>query len=70
MSGDAVWHGLGQNVHTGEFSGKATPAGNRGHYVEGECTIDFALIGNFLVLNDNSQCGGVNVRFWGIWRRQ
>jgi hypothetical protein len=70
MSGDAVWHGLGQNVHTGEFSGTATPEGNRVHYVEGECTIDFALVGNFLVLNDNSQCGGVNVRFWGIWRRQ
>lgn len=70
LSGDAVWHGLGQNVHTGEFSGKAAPQGNRIHYVEGPCTIDFALIGKYLVLNDNSGCGGMNVRFWGIWRRR
>ena len=28
-----------------------------------------ALIGKYLLANDNNMCGGANVRFWGVWRR-
>ena len=28
-----------------------------------------ALIGKYILANDNNMCGGMNVRFWGIWKR-
>jgi hypothetical protein len=72
LAGEAYWHGLGDNVHTGEFAGEARPAGNLLHFADGpadSCTIDLALIGKFILANDNNSCGGMNVRFWGIWKR-
>ena len=72
LQGEATWHGAGGVVHTGDFSGEAAPTGNRLHFVEDgadSCTVDLALIGEYLVANDNAMCGGMNVRFWGIWKR-
>ncbi len=72
LEGEATWRGARGVVHTGDFAGEAAPAGNRLHFVEDgadSCTIDLALIGNYLVANDNAMCGGMNVRFWGIWKR-
>jgi len=73
LDGEAYWRGVGRdNVHEGAIAGEATPSGNHLHYEEGSaeaCNIDLALIGNYLLANDNNKCGGMNVRFWGIWRR-
>ncbi|HEX5227354.1 MAG TPA: hypothetical protein VFW44_06570 [Bryobacteraceae bacterium] len=69
IEGEAYWFGSQHVQHTGEISGEATAAGNRLHYEDGVCNVDFALIGKYLLANDNNMCGGVNVRFWGVWKR-
>jgi len=72
LDGEAYWRGGRDNVHEGSISGEVTPAGNHAHYEEGSaesCTVDLALIGDYLLANDNNKCGGLNVRFWGVWRR-
>jgi len=73
LAGDAEWHGVGDVVHTGNFEGEAVPEGNHLHFVEGgagSCTVDLTLIGKYLVASDNDGCGGMNVRFWGVWKRR
>ena len=72
LDGEAYWRGGRDNVHEGAIAGEATPQGNRLHYEEGSaesCNIDLALIGKYLLASDNNKCGGMNVRFWGVWRR-
>jgi hypothetical protein len=72
LAGDAVWQGGAGVAHTGDFEGDAVPAGNHLHFVEDgpdSCTVDLTLIGKYLVADDNQMCGGMNVRFWGIWKR-
>jgi len=69
LSGEAYWHGRGDNVHTGEFSGEAATARNKLHVEDDICKIDLALIGKYILANDNNMCGGMNVRFWGVWKR-
>ena len=72
LEGSAVWHGIKGVVHTGEFAGEASPDGNHLLFVEAgadSCTVDLTLIGKYIVADDNDQCGGANVRFWGIWKR-
>ena len=68
LEGEAYWHGRGDNVHSGAFSGEATPTGNHLHVEDDSCKLDLALIGKYLLANDNNMCGGVNVRFWGVWK--
>jgi hypothetical protein len=72
LDGVAQWHGLGDVVHLGNFAGEVSPNGNHVHFVEsfaGSCTVDLTLIGKYLVVDDNSACGGMNVRFSGLWKR-
>jgi hypothetical protein len=72
LAGEAEWHGNGDVVHTGDFEGDAAPEGNRLHFVAAgadSCTVHLTLIGKYLLANDNDRCGGLNVRFWGIWKR-
>jgi hypothetical protein len=68
LEGEAYWHGIGDNVHSGEFASAATPAGNHLHVEDDACHIDLAVIGRYLLANDNDNCGGLNVRFWGVWK--
>ena len=70
LEGEAYWHGFGDNVHSGEFSAEATPASNHMHVEDDSCHIDLALIGKYILANDNNSCGGANVRFWGVWKRR
>jgi hypothetical protein len=73
LTGEAEWRGAGDVVHTGNFEGDAAPAGNHLHFVEAgadSCTVDLTLIGRYLVADDNERCGGMNVRFWGVWKRR
>lgn len=73
LDGEATWHGSAGNVHVGDINGEAAPTGNRMHYQDGtdqdSCIVDFTLLGKYLMLNDNANCGGMNVRFWGLWKR-
>ena len=70
LTGEAYWHGFGDNVHSGEFAGEAGPVGNHLHLEDDSCKIDLALIGKYLLANDNNMCGGMNVRFWSVWKRR
>lgn len=74
LEGKAYWHGQGDVTHDGRFIGQAEPDGNHLHYGEGRpsawgCVVDLTLFGDFIVADDNQRCGGMNVRFWGIWKR-
>ena len=77
-SGNAYWPKKGlETSQDGEFTGEAVPVAN--HLVlatdadyggnEEPCKLNMNLVGNFLVVTDNSNCGGRNVRFDGIYKR-
>jgi hypothetical protein len=70
LSGKAAWHGLGDIVHYGQFTGEAAPRGSHLHFMDGGCTVDLTLIGKYVVATDNQMCGGANVRFLGIMIRK
>ena len=61
----------GPNI--GELSGSATPVGNRVIFSTGsgefDCTAKLDLVGDALIVSDNENCGGHNVRFDGVYRR-
>jgi hypothetical protein len=69
VKGDAIWRGLGDNVHEGSVEGSARSQGNELTLVDGECRVSLRLVGDYIVASDNSQCGGANVRFDGVYRR-
>lgn len=73
VTGDAVWKGLGDNVHVGELDGRFEPAGNVLEYKDGDdefdCKATMRLIGDYLVVGDNLHCGGANVSFSGVYRK-
>ena len=69
VKGDAIWRGLGDNVHVGSVEGSAQPQGSELILVEEECRVSLRLVGDYIVASDNSQCGGANVRFDGVYRR-
>lgn len=73
VGGDAIWKGLGDNVHVGELDGRYEPAGNLIEYSDGEdqydCKATIRLIGIYLVVADNMHCGGANVSFSGVYRK-
>jgi hypothetical protein len=58
--------------HDGEMGGTARPSGASVVFEDGEtgCRVKLHLIAPFLVATDNGQCGGVNVRFDGVYRRK
>jgi hypothetical protein len=79
VEGAAIWGShdpervANGGVHTGDFSGTLAPQGALMRYPGGEgdlCRIEMRLIGTYLVAEDNGECGGVNVRFTGIYRRR
>ena len=73
VSGDATWQGVNPgNVHVGELSGQGTPAGNvlkLGEDPE-DCQATLRLVGTYLLVSDNKQCGGLNVTFDGVYRKK
>lgn len=68
-AGSAVWHGFGDNVHEGSFEADAKPSNNSVAFAEEDCRLQARLVGPYLVVSDNAQCGGMNVRFDGVYRR-
>jgi hypothetical protein len=69
VTGDAIWRGLGDNVHVGSVAAGSLPQGNELILVEEECRVTLKLVGDYIVASDNSECGGVNVRFNGVYRK-
>lgn len=74
VDGSAVWLGAvlasgDQVIHDGEISGPLTVFGNRARFDDGVCTVDFTLLGDYLLADDNRRCGGMNVSFVGVYTR-
>jgi hypothetical protein len=70
VSGQAYWHGVGDNVHVGEVAGEVAPAGNALTLEDDTCRVTAHLVGPYLIVRDNKQCGGVNVTFDGVYRKK
>jgi hypothetical protein len=75
ITGRAYWYGIKNNIHVGQIEADAQLYGLYLHAVEGDdiysCVLD--LIANpdthTITATDNSNCGGMNVRFSGTWNR-
>jgi hypothetical protein len=61
-------------IHSGDLEGKAVPAGNQLRIGDPEtpytCVATLRLLHDQLVVSDNSLCGGANVRFDEVYRKQ
>lgn len=74
ITGDALWKGMGDNIHIGELNGTAGLKDGKIEYSDGssefdcKATLDLAYTG-YLLVKDNANCGGMNVRFSGIYRK-
>ena len=59
-------------INTGEFEDEGTIAGDRILFDDTDsdgCRVSMRLIGPYLVVADNDDCGGLNVTFSGFYRR-
>jgi hypothetical protein len=70
VAGQAYWYGLGDNVHEGSFEAGAEPRGNALVLDDGDCKVLLKLVEDYLIATDNSECGGMNVRFDGVYRKR
>lgn len=74
VNGDAMWKGMGDNIHIGELDGIAPFAEGILKYSDGnneyDCNVRMELaIEKYLIVTDNGNCGGANVTFSGIYRK-
>ena len=53
----------------GQVEARATPRGADVEFVEDTCRVRVHSLGEVLIVADNSECGGMNVRFNGVYRR-
>ena len=70
VKGTAIWLGLNDNVHTGVLDSQVKPEGNVIRIDDGICQARLTLVGAYLVVDDNNDCGGANVTFDGVYRRK
>ena len=66
FDGHASW--ARQNF--GSFRGTALPNGATTEIEDSGCKVSMRLLGRYLVVNDNAECGGMNVRFTGVYTRR
>jgi len=74
VSGNAFWKGLGDNVHIGELDHEGKMVDGSLKLGEDEtdeyaCKVSINLVGKYLIVSDNLNCGGANVTFSGVYRR-
>ncbi len=74
VTGDAMWKGLGDNVHIGELDGRSPHKDGVLEYSDGDSEFDCKAtmqlaVERFLIVADNGNCGGANVSFSGIYRK-
>ena len=65
LAGHASW----AQQNSGDFDGTSVPAANKLQTNDDACKVSMTLVGDYLVVDDNGQCGGMNVRFTGVYRR-
>jgi hypothetical protein len=65
--GTAQWHGPAGVVHYGSFSSRAQLQGNAAEFQDLNCVVKIRRRGPYLLVSDNSRCGGMNVHFQGIY---
>jgi hypothetical protein len=78
VSGNAQWLGNTldngeQVVHTGDLDFTANPEKDRLRLLvkdASDCAAELIHIGKYLVVRDNGNCGGANVRFDGVYGRR
>jgi hypothetical protein len=50
-----------------------TPVNGSARLTEGtdefSCVADFSILGKYLIVTDNNKCGGMNVRFDGVYTK-
>jgi len=73
IEGEATW-GSGDHAHTGNLDHTAKPSGDAMTFadaeVEGGCAGEMQLVGKFLIVGDNLNCGGANVSFSGVYQKR
>ncbi|MEG0183568.1 MAG: hypothetical protein RR704_08960 [Stenotrophomonas sp.] len=76
VEGDAYWPSAnptpeqrpyGPNM--GQVDARAAPRGTEVEFTEDTCKVQVHSLGDVLIVADNSECGGMNVRFNGVYRR-
>ncbi|MBK9153789.1 MAG: hypothetical protein IPM25_06170 [Chloracidobacterium sp.] len=74
VTGSAFWKGVGDNIHVGELDGRFEAKNGLLNYSDGDseydCKASMRLIGDFLIVTDNLNCGGVNVSFSGVYLKK
>ncbi len=73
VTGDAYWKGLGDNIHICELDGRVEPMDGVANYSDGDdefdCKVTMEILGKYLIVADNMKCGGANVSFSGVYRK-
>jgi len=76
VQGDAYWPSAnptpaqrpyGPNM--GQLEAQAVPRGAVADFHDATCHVQAQVLGDVLVVSDNAECGGMNVRFNGVYRR-
>lgn len=75
VRGEAYYPSLdAEEPNFGNLDGQAIRTGDRLDYREGsgdsDCRATMRLLGDYLLVLDNGECGGQNVRFRGVYRRR
>lgn len=75
ISGLAFWKGAGANVHTGELEGVAKWNESKLLFNDKDkdeyaCKATLDLLGSYLIVSDNLNCGGANVTFAGVYTKK
>lgn len=72
ITGEAIW-GSGSRTHTGKLDHNAKPSADKMNFGDGrgeyDCRVAMQLVGPYLVVGDNLNCGGANVSFSGVYQR-
>lgn len=76
VEGDAYWPSANPSPEVrpygpnmGQVEARAAPRGADVEFVEDTCKVRVHSLGEVLIVADNSECGGMNVRFNGVYRR-
>lgn len=75
VEGDAYWPSANPSPeqrpggpNMGQVVATAAPTGATVRFIEDMCEVQARWLGGLLLVEDNSQCGGMNVRFSGVYR--
>jgi hypothetical protein len=71
VDGEAFWPSRDYpTAHEGSVGGDAVPRGNHVVFTDGDCRLTATLVGSYLAVSDNHNCGGMNVNFDGVYHRK